>query len=74
MEELVAPLMRRVRAHRDARRTSSEPEEDALVMALFRLLYTLCKVRGHKTVGTSVTLLLLMSLLCFSRSRSCNVH
>ncbi|ELR13906.1 HEAT repeat domain containing protein [Acanthamoeba castellanii str. Neff] len=51
MEGLVVPLMRRVRAHRDRSVAgSSEPEEDAFVLAIFRLLYTLCKVRGYKTV------------------------
>jgi hypothetical protein len=55
MEGLVVPLMRRVRAHRDRSVAgSSEPEEDAFVLAIFRLLYTLCKVRGYKTVGTSL--------------------
>jgi len=55
MEGLVVPLMRRVRAHRDRSVAgSSEPEEDAFVLAIFRLLYTLCKVRGYKTVGMSL--------------------
>jgi len=52
MESLAKPVLLKIRAHRDSCRALQESSQD-FVLALFQLVYFICKVRGHKTVGAS---------------------